>query len=296
MAAPDINEVVAWVREGLANGVGPWRCPWRDPYGARNGLTGHRYRGLNPWLLSARASAHGWTDPRWCTARQMQRRGWRLMPGQTAVGPSWIAAMTTYFPPHQQSRPKSKRDYRLVTRWYAVYNFDQLINAPSLRRPRAPLRGPLPDWSRADDVVARLDADIRHGRSQASYSPHADVISMPDKEHFISPSDYYATLFHELAHWTSHSSRLNRPSSGPWGSPAYALEELVAELAAANCMASLGLDARQEVREDHLRYISGWIRALHDKPGALLTAARRADKVTRFILRERRKASESAGV
>ena len=44
---------------------------------------------------------------------------------------------------------------------------------------------------------------------------------------------YYSTVLHELTHWTAPPHRCNRDLTGRFGSEAYAMEELVAELGAA---------------------------------------------------------------
>ena len=69
-------------------------------------------------------------------------------------------------------------------------------------------------------------------------------------ETFKDAESYYATLAHELTHWTRHPSRLNRSFGRKrFGDEGYAMEELVAELGAAFLCADLGLPP--EPREDH---------------------------------------------
>jgi len=54
------------------------------------------------------------------------------------------------------------------------------------------------------------DADIRHGGNQAYYSGASDDVQMPSFESFHAPEAYYATLAHELTHWTKHKNLLDR--------------------------------------------------------------------------------------
>ncbi|WP_255361245.1 zincin-like metallopeptidase domain-containing protein, partial [Erythrobacter sp. HI0028] len=65
------------------------------------------------------------------------------------------------------------------------------------------------------------------------YEPVLDRITMPPTTLFEGFDHYYATLAHELSHWTGHSSRLDRDLKNRFGSEAYAAEELVAELSSA---------------------------------------------------------------
>src|SRR5437870_9939300 len=77
-------------------------------------------------------------------------------------------------------------------------------------------------------------ATLAHGGNRAFYRPSTDSIQMPPFEAFRDAQSYYATLAHETTHWTAHDSRLARDLGGSrFGSEAYAIEELVAELGAA---------------------------------------------------------------
>lgn len=57
-----------------------------------------------------------------------------------------------------------------------------------------------------------------------------DSVHLPHKSHFRSSARYYATALHELSHWTGHPSRMDRELNHPFGSEAYAKEELRAEI------------------------------------------------------------------
>ena len=61
---------------------------------------------------------------------------------------------------------------------------------------------------------------------------------MPRSAWFHRDVDYFATLAHELGHWTGHGKRLARDFKGRFGDPEYAKEELAAELAAAYVLAA----------------------------------------------------------
>ena len=103
---------------------------------------------------------------------------------------------------------------------------------------------------------------------------------MPERERFTgsatsTPTEtYYATLLHELTHWTGHESRLDRDLSGRFGNEAYAMEELVAELGAAFLCADLSIT--NTPRPDHAAYIANWLEVLKRDKRAIFTAARKA--------------------
>jgi len=114
------------------------------------------------------------------------------------------------------------------------------------------------------------------------YIPSVDQIHLPEYDSFKSGAGFYATAFHELAHWTGSKSRLDRQFGGRFGDDAYAFEELVAELSAAFTCARLGVD--NETRQDHAKYIASWLRVLKGDKKAILTAASQAKKATDWIV------------
>jgi antirestriction protein ArdC len=151
---------------------------------------------------------------------------------------------------------------------------------------------------------AALPATIRYGGDRAFYSLAADVIQMPPKAAFDDATLFYATLAHEASHWTRHPTRptdflwksatfdCGQRKRCPWrdfgqtrfGDPAYALEELVAELSAAFIGATIGLPA--DHLDDHVAYFGGWLKALADNQSTFLTAASKAQAAADWVLRE----------
>ena len=73
---------------------------------------------------------------------------------------------------------------------------------------------------------------------------------------------------------SGHPSRLNRDLSGSFGSKKYAFEELVAEMTAAFCCASLGIVPT--VR--HADYIGSWLEVLREDNRAIVRAASAASQ------------------
>jgi antirestriction protein ArdC len=133
----------------------------------------------------------------------------------------------------------------------------------------------------ADPFFAGLGADVRHGGNTAAYSPAGDFIQLPGLEQFSSAVAYYATSAHEHAHWTGYRSRLARDLSGRFGTDAYALEELTAELSAAFTCSHLGISTTP--RPDHAAYLSSWLRVLRADGSALFTVASKAQAATDWL-------------
>ena len=106
----------------------------------------------------------------------------------------------------------------------------------------------------ADELIAKTSADISYGGDKAYYSLDTDHIQLPLFATFKEPEGYVATAVHELVHWTSHPSRLDRSFGRErWGDEGYAMEELVAELGAAFVCADLGIAPK--TRDEHSSYI-----------------------------------------
>ena len=106
---------------------------------------------------------------------------------------------------------------------------------------------------------------------------------MPPAHLFSGFDHYYATLAHELSHWTGHASRLDRNLKNRFGSAAYAAEELVAELSSAMIGAELGLPVTH--LDSHASYIEHWLKLLKQDDRAILTAAAKADEASRLLLK-----------
>ena len=122
-------------------------------------------------------------------------------------------------------------------------------------------------------------------RTWLVFIPSRDQILMPSKDQFYASDrsqeqEYYSVLFHELTHWTGHKSRLDRLAER--NHEGYAQEELVAELGASIMADRFGFFTVG--RDDHTRYIKGWIKALKNDPKTILGAASQAGKTVDFML------------
>ena len=114
---------------------------------------------------------------------------------------------------------------------------------------------------RAQLLMDSTQADIRVGGAEAYYAPQDDHICVPQPQQYYEPINWYRTVLHELGHWTGHRSRLDRLVRDGFGTPAYAREELVAEMASAFLCAELGI--RPTVR--HADYLGAWLDLWRDE-------------------------------
>jgi antirestriction protein ArdC len=72
------QELTDKIIAALETGTAPWRRSWDKTAGAGatapvNAATGHRYRGINLFVLGM--SPRAMSDPRWCSYRQAAERG-----------------------------------------------------------------------------------------------------------------------------------------------------------------------------------------------------------------------------
>jgi len=269
----------------LEQGVRPWQRPWRNPTGFVSlplRATGEPYRGVNILLLWLQALDKGFVSPHWLTFKQAQALGAQVRKGERASQVVYAGTLNRT-ETDDTTGAEVERGIPFL-KAYAVFNADQIDGLPDRFIPQ-PLT-PVAENTRnaqAEAFIAATAADIRHGGARAYYSPSHDHIQMPPFASFITAEGYYATLAHELVHWTGHASRLDRDHSHTrWGDAAYAAEELVAELGAAFICAQLRLTP--EIREDHAAYIASWLKVLKADKRAIFTAAAQAQRASDFLL------------
>ena len=225
------QELTDKIIAALEAGTAPWRRPWDKAAcgGATapvNAATGHRYRGINLFVLGMSPLAFASNDPRWCSYRQAAARGWQVRKGEKAT--------PVYFYKPIEIEDKTSdggRETRRIPilRTFSVFHASQIDGIPAL----APAVATKAVAERIEDVEIIVQASgvpVRIGGDRAFYNPTFDFIQLPPDEAFHSQELRAATLFHELSHASGHVSRLNRDLSGGFGSMSYAKEELRAEL------------------------------------------------------------------
>jgi antirestriction protein ArdC len=145
-----------------------------------------------------------------------------------------------------------------------------------------PLNKDIDRLESVEGFFASTRASIQHGGSSGFYSPGRDIVQMPELPTFRDRESYYATLAHEMTHWTRHASRLDRDLGRKrFADAGYAMEELVAEIGAAFLCADLGITP--ETRPDHAAYIASWLKVLKDDKRAIFTAASHAQKAADYL-------------
>lgn len=268
----------------LEKGVKPWVRPWdaekcAGPQAPFNPTTGQRYHGINVLILGMNPTAFMTGDPRFCTYQQAAEHGWHVKKGEKAT----TIFFTKQFRP-KNADPDDDDDEKLVRvlKHYAVFHASQIEGVPSFRPPtveEAPWRRP----EAADTILTNSGAVIRTGGDRAFYSPTTDHIQLPPETAFRGPPEWAATALHELSHWSGHPTRLNRADGmkARYGSAAYAMEELRAELASAFLAGELGIPA--DIPQ-HASYIDNWLGPLKKDKREIFRAAADAQNVVDMVL------------
>lgn len=136
-----------------------------------------------------------------------------------------------------------------------------------------------PDFGPAEALIAATGAKIKHGGSTASYRPSTDEIKIPNKRSFKSITDYYQTMFHELAHWCEADGRIGKKEGHT-----YAWGELVAEMSSCFTLMALNVPLAETMLPKTQGYLDHWVKAMGEDPKYLFEAATWASKVCDYLL------------
>ena len=279
------DEVTDSIIEQLKQGSAPWVQPWtttgQPPSMPANATTNNFYSGINILLLWASAAQQDFTQGQWVTYKQAQAIGGQVKKG--AKGTRVVFAST--FTPKTETidaaiQGRDAKSFNFLKR-YTVFNIAQCDGLKADTPEKAMPHDTAQKIQHYDEIIKATGADFRIGGDEAFYDAEQDFIRTPDPRAFEDQINWYRTAFHELGHWTMHSSRCDRAKSKFDGLRALAFEELIAELCAAFCCAHLGI--KPTVR--HSDYIATWLKALQNDNKFIFRAASQASKAANFILK-----------
>lgn len=290
------QEITSKIVNALKDGKVPWHRPWSDDPNSGapiNVVSKKRYRGINPFLLQLTALERGYHSKYWGTYNQ-----WAELGGQVKKRPDnvehWGTPVVFY---KVLEVPDKKKDGTPITkkifflRTYTVFNVDQ-VEGEKVDKYRASVAyAGSPnvvdlDFVEAQRVIDGTGAEIRHGGNRAVYtrpSPTGtwpnhtagDHITVPNIQQFLDPSEYYVTVFHELAHWSEIRLDWDSESS-------YAMNELIAEISA--CYLAEETKVPNRNFENHARYVDAWLQNMQNDSKWIFKASTQASKVADFIL------------
>ena len=278
-----INAIAKTVINMMEQHGSDWAKPWKDavavagqPVSAKK----RAYTGINRFNLGLTIALAGYTSPVFATFKQ-----WKSL-GATVKKGSKGHAVLFYKTIRVKDKLTGEEKPMPCARSYTVFNADQVEgwagNWLADDAPEAPEQA-WHDHLSADEFIARIPATIvTDNQNAAFYRKSTDSIHMPARAQFVDASGYYGTLFHELGHWSGHESREDRKFGTRFVDDRDAFEELVAELSAAMLSGLTGVDTTP--RDDHAKYLNGWISCLKDDAKAIQKAASLAEKAAQCII------------
>ena len=276
------DKIIAELEAGRAPWVQPWgsaaaKAPLAMP---RNAATGRHYSGINVLILWGAVIQHGFPGQSWLTFRQALSLGGNVRKGEHGT----TVVYADRFTPEDEKRraPETGEDAAAIPflKRFTVFNAAQCDDLPESIAaivPPPPLGLIEP---RVEALIEATGIDFRIGGDRAFYVPAHDYVQVPPPQAYFEPINWHRTALHELGHATGHASRLGRDLNGGFGTKKYAFEELVAEINAAFCCASLGITPT--VR--HADYIGAWLEVLREDNRAIVRAASQASKAADWLL------------
>jgi len=265
-------EVTQSIIEQLEKGATPWLKPWRtDSTADKNFLSQKPYQGVNRLILGLSSMVNSFDCPVWASFKQWQTVGATVRKGEKGT------KIVFYSPVTKENKATGDVESYNLLKAYYVFNASQ-VEGVTIQAPTVPDK-PFNAIEAAELRIKLTGAVITHGGDSAFYAPSVDKINVPNKSSFLTEGNYYATVFHELVHWTGAEHREKRVFGKRFGDNAYAFEELVAEMGAA----FLCQDYRIQGELRHAGYLQSWLKVLREDSKAIFKAAALAQKAADHI-------------
>ena len=266
------QEVTDSIIKQLENGAMPWIKPWAtDSTADKNFLSQAPYKGINRLMLGLSSMVQGFNTPVWASFKQWQSIGANVRKGEKGT------KIVFYSPVTKENKATGESESYNLLKAYYVFNASQ-VDGVTIQAPTVDAK-PFNAIEAAELRIKLTGAVITHGGDSAFYAPSVDKINVPHKASFLTEGNYYATVFHELVHWTGAKHRENREFGKRFGDNAYAFEELVAEMGAA----FLCQDYRIQGELRHAGYLQSWLKVLRADSKAIFKAAALSQKAADYI-------------
>jgi antirestriction protein ArdC len=268
----------------LEKGNLTWRKPWNSDHLAGQVMLPLRwnnipYTGINTIMLWGTAAEKEYQLPHWMTFDQAIKLKANVRKGEKGTQVVYADKLIK----EEEKDGETKINKIPYLKCYSVFNASQIDGLPEIfyQLPEVKSGSLLERNAELEQFFAQTKAEIYTG-SRASYNQTDDKIQMPPFESFESVAAYYATLAHELTHWTKHPRRLDRDfGRKKYGDEGYAKEELVAELGGCFLAASLGFEPIPE--EQHAAYIQSWLKVLKDDKRFIFSAASQGQRAVEYL-------------
>lgn len=272
----------------------PWHRGWSSerPF---NAVTNTEYHRANALWLTYNQQAQLYKDPRWCTFKQAQSKGWKIKQGSKGTKIEFWSLYDTE-EKRKLTRTEAKQltdeltaeeftnRVKPVSNTYTVFNGEQIEGIPLYEIRKNVLHLDEFLYGR-NKLIENMKVGLKEGGNEAFYSIAEDMIVLPKINQFDNEFEYITTFFHEAGHATGHVSRFNREMPSARGTDIYAREELRAEIASAFAAQAFGIDYTQnKYMENHEAYIQDYIKVLENEPNELFAAIKDAEKISDYLI------------
>jgi len=276
-----LKEYVDTVLQMLEENQNPWEKPWRHAY---NPTTDKEYRGLNRLFLDIQKHE----DPRYMTYLQAQTAGYQVKRGAKGIHLQYFS----FYDKKEKKQvsikeawdPERMQDIVPMRKSFTVFNAKDIENIEPHKETQQKTTEEIAVLEFVERCTERLNITMNRGGSRAFYQPAFDRLNVPAEMNFTSNKEELSTLLHELTHATGHPSRLNRLDNLTGrDDPAYAKEELVAELGTLFLKREFGIDVATP-DSNSIAYLHTWHQRIKDNPSYLFDAIKQAEQATEYLL------------
>ena len=275
------SKIIAELEAGRVLWVQPWGTAVAKAALAmpKNAATARSYSGINVLLLWGAVIEHGFPCQSWLTFRQALSLGGNVREGERGTT---VVYADRFVPNGEKERARETGEEAQTIPFLKRFTVFNLAQCENLREDLPVVAPPPPGLieRKVEVLIKATGIDFRIGGDRAFYVPSADYVQVPPPQAYFEPINWHRTALHEISHASGAQHRLNRDLSGSFGSRKYAFEELVAEISAAFCCASLGI--APTVR--HADYLASWLEVLREDNRAIVRAASQASKAADYIL------------
>ena len=273
------NQVIKQMEDNNMNWFKPFTTSILN--GHHNVVSKKCYQGLNCFSIGLSVHDNGFKSNEWATFNQ-----WKNLGANVLKGSKGTQILYWNIKEYEDKNDKDKKVKIPMLRYFVVFNADQV---EGYKRKVIETKV-IDDWKahfKTDSFVENINPDIKTS-NKAFYIPSKDFIGMPPKEDFKGDKEntkeqhYYSTLLHELTHWTGHPSRCDRNLGNRFGSQAYAMEELIAEIGSAFLCSHLGIT--KAPTPNHPKYLNGWLEVLKEDKKAIFKAFSLSKTSSEYLL------------
>jgi len=266
-----------------------WLCPW-SKQGMPKNIRGTYYTGINTFILWCVQDEYGYKSQTYATFNQIKQKGGQVIKGQKAHQVVLFTPLT-YKAENSQGEEVNKTFPYM--KFYNVFNLDQT----TLEDKKIQVSDGASTLPEVEQYIKNTEADIRYDNKlyagRCYYVPELDFIGMVNKDKFNNldgsnaTENYYATILHELTHWTGHKSRCDRQEKYKSkffdDMNKYAFEELVAELGAVIQCSMLGVSMKPT--KHACQYLNIWKSRIKADPSVMFRASALAQAGVNHILK-----------